>query len=73
MSSVLEEGRPQEEQKRTLFNNSVPQLEHLAIKISRYSLQQDLGPQTRTSDLSSRRAEQRCNVRGPPLYYHPKR
>jgi hypothetical protein len=43
-SSVFEAGRPQEEQKRTLFNNSVPHVEHLAMKISRYSLPQ-------TSDL----------------------
>ena len=46
-SSVFEAGRPQEEQKRTLFDNSVPQVEHLAMKISRYSL-------TRRRELQSR-------------------
>jgi hypothetical protein len=47
-SSVFEVARPQAEQKRTLFSNSAPQLEHLAMKISRYSLTQtlDIGPQT---------------------------
>ena len=44
MSPLSEAGFPQEEQKRTLFDNSVPQVEHLAMKNSRYSLQQ-------TSDL----------------------
>src|ERR1700688_4118889 len=51
-SSVFEAGRPQDEQKRTLFANSVPQLAHLAMKISRYSLNQDLGLQT--SDVRTR-------------------
>jgi hypothetical protein len=55
MSSVFEAGLPHEEQKRTLSANSFPQLEHLAMKLSRSSLQQtadrtaDLGPLT--SDL----------------------
>jgi hypothetical protein len=51
-SSVFEAGLPQAEQKRTLFSNSAPQLEHLAMKISRYSLNQDLG--LRTPDLGPR-------------------
>lgn len=45
ISSVFEAGFPQEEQKRTSPNNSAPQLEHLDMKISRYSLtQMQLGP-----------------------------
>lgn len=39
-SSVFETGFPQEEQKRTLFSNSMPHVAHLAMKISRYSLSQ---------------------------------
>ena len=42
-SSVFETGRPQEEQKRALLAKSVPQLEHLAMKNSRYSLNQAWG------------------------------
>lgn len=38
MSSVFEVGLPQAEQKATLSGNSVPQFEHLAMEISRYSL-----------------------------------
>jgi hypothetical protein len=40
ISSVFEVGFPQEEQKRASPNNSAPQLEHLDMTISRYSLTQ---------------------------------
>lgn len=39
-SSVFEVGCPHEEQKRTLSGNSVSQFTHLAMKISRTSLNQ---------------------------------
>jgi len=39
---VFEAGLPQDEQKRTLFDNSVPQAKHLAMNFSRYSLPQTL-------------------------------
>jgi hypothetical protein len=51
MSPLFEAGLPQEEQKRTLFDNSVPQVEHLAMKNSRYSLQQTSDLRSQTSDL----------------------
>jgi hypothetical protein len=70
MSSVFEAGLPQEEQKRTLSANSIPQFEHLAMKISRSSLQQtaDLGLRTsdfrpQTSDFRPQNLTGRC--RGP--------
>ncbi len=46
MSSVFAAGAPHPEQKRMPSDNSVPQLEHLAMKNSRYSLLQ-----TGTSDF----------------------
>jgi len=74
MSSVFEAGLPQEEQKRTFSANSVPQLEHLAMKISRYSLQQtaDLGPQTsdlrpQTSDLRPQTSDLKTLPGGPEV------
>jgi hypothetical protein len=39
-SSVFATGFPQDEQKPTLFDRSVPQVAHLAMKNSRYSLSQ---------------------------------
>jgi len=42
-SSVFETGLPQAEQKATLFGSSVPQFEHLTMKISRSSLLQTPG------------------------------
>src|SRR5882757_3308396 len=46
-SSVLETGLPQAEQKRMSFASAVPQVEHLAMNFSRYSLTQasDVGCQ----------------------------
>jgi len=41
--SVFETGRPHEEQKRTLSDNSIPQVAHLGIGNSRYSLLQSSG------------------------------
>jgi hypothetical protein len=41
-SSVFDVGRPQDEQKATLFANSVPQFVHVAINFSRYSLTQSI-------------------------------
>ena len=64
-SSVFEVGLPQAEQKATLSGNSVPQFEHLAMEISRYSLpRQDkiLGPHPYRPEAESRK---------PFLYYHP--
>jgi hypothetical protein len=48
MSSVpvFEAGLPQEEQKRTLFDNSVPQAKHLAIEFFPLQSTSDLRPQT---------------------------
>lgn len=40
MSSLFEVGCPQEEQKRTLVSNSASQFAHLAMEISRSSLNQ---------------------------------
>ncbi len=42
-SSVLPEGLPQEEQKRTPLDNSVPQLEHEAMIFARNSISQRAG------------------------------
>jgi len=73
-SSVFETGLPQVEQKATLSDSSVPQVEHLVMKISRYSLTQtsDFGRQTSPSIGG---AAVIAKVRGPTplLYYHAKR
>jgi hypothetical protein len=52
ISSVFETGLPQEEQKRTLFDNSIPQAKHLAMTFSRYSLLQSSGVEPQTSGLA---------------------
>jgi len=67
MSSVFEVGFPQAEQKATLSGNPVPQFEHLAMKISRYSLPR----QNEVWGLRPLRPE--AESRKPFLYYHPKR
>ena len=53
MSSVFPAGTPQAEQKRTLADKSVPQDEHLGMKISRYRITQvrASGVRPRTSDV----------------------
>ena len=50
-SSVFPTGTPQEEQKRTLADNSEPQDEHLGMKNSRYRINQVAGVGRQASDL----------------------
>jgi hypothetical protein len=70
---VFEAGLPQEEQKRTFSDKSVPQDEHLAIENFQLQSTADLGPQT--SDFTywnSAERGPRSEVRRP-FCYHPKR
>jgi hypothetical protein len=64
-SSELTTGLPQEEQKRTSADNSVPQKTQFDMKISRYRI-----PQRGNFRLRARLASRGSAA---VLYYHPKR